>query len=175
MRACGAARVSRRRGDGVQVLHQALEVGHLLGQLVRLVALGERNRVTAGGGGRAGGEGGKHLEGERERRRAREGRKEEGEEEEGQSGNLSQRTRGSRMAGGRGELGGRAERGAGVRGSETLRKPKHSEPKRSRWRQMVKNKQEPIEKEFDGGENRVKIKIEEINNKVIPVMGGGVC
>lgn len=40
---------------------------------------------------------------------------------------------------------------------------------------MVKNKQEPIEKEFDGGENRVKIKIEEINNKVIPVMGGGVC
>lgn len=75
VRACGAARVSRRRGDGVQVLHQALEVGHLLGQLVRLVALGERNRVTAGGGGGAGGEGGKHLEGERERRRAREGEK----------------------------------------------------------------------------------------------------
>lgn len=64
-----AACVSRRRSDGVQILHQALEVGHLLGQLVRLVALGERNRVTAGGGGGAGREGGKHLEGKRERER----------------------------------------------------------------------------------------------------------
>lgn len=54
-------------GDGVQVLHQALQVGHLLGQLVRLVALRERNRVTAGGGGGTGGEGGKHLEGGRRR------------------------------------------------------------------------------------------------------------
>lgn len=41
-------------------------MGHLLGQLVRLVALRERNRVTARGGGGAGGEGGKHLEGDRE-------------------------------------------------------------------------------------------------------------
>lgn len=59
---------SWRCGDGVQVLHQALQVGHLLGQLVRLVALRERNRVTAGGGGGTGGEGGKHLEGGEEKR-----------------------------------------------------------------------------------------------------------
>lgn len=37
-------------------------MGHLLSQLVRLVALRERNRVTAGGRGGAGREGGKHLE-----------------------------------------------------------------------------------------------------------------
>lgn len=120
MRACGAARVSRRRGDGVQVLHQALEVGHLLGQLVRLVALGERNRVTAGGGGGAGGEGGKHLEGEREaegeggkKRGSRGGRgsvRESFAEDTGES-----HGRGMRRAGGEGGAGGR---GQGVRETE---------------------------------------------------------
>lgn len=73
----GASACSWRCGDGVQVLHQALEVGHLLGQLVGLVALGERNRVTAGGGGGAGGEGGKHLEGGKEESRGKERRGEE--------------------------------------------------------------------------------------------------
>lgn len=76
-------------GDGVQVLHQALEVGHLLGQLVGLVALRERNRVTARGGGGAGREGGKHLEGGKEERRG----EERGRGGEGQSG-ISQRTGG---------------------------------------------------------------------------------
>lgn len=64
-------------------------MGHLLGQLVGLVALRERNRVTARGGGGAGGEGGKHLEG------GEGGKEKRGEERrggEGQSGNLSQRT-----------------------------------------------------------------------------------
>lgn len=64
--------------DGVQVFHQALEVGHLFGQLVGLVALGERNRVTARGRGGAGGEGGKHLEVGKEEREGEEGK--EGEE-----------------------------------------------------------------------------------------------
>ncbi|TNN53161.1 hypothetical protein EYF80_036622 [Liparis tanakae] len=58
------------------VLHEALEVGHLLCQLVRLVALRERNRVTARGGGGAGEEGGKHLEGGR-----KEGGEKKGKEE----------------------------------------------------------------------------------------------
>lgn len=79
MSACeGVCACSWRCGDGVQILHQALEVGHLLGQLVGLVALRERNRVTAGGGGGAGGEGGKHLEGGRkegEKRRGKERRR----------------------------------------------------------------------------------------------------
>lgn len=56
-------------------------MGHLLSQLIRLVALRERNRVTARGRGGAGREGGKHLE---------EGKDREGGEErrggEGQSG-----------------------------------------------------------------------------------------
>lgn len=67
---------SWRCRDGVQVFHQALEVRHLLGQLVGLVALRERNRVTAGGRGGTGGQGGKHLgvgEGREERRRGKEG------------------------------------------------------------------------------------------------------
>lgn len=47
---------------------------HLLGQLVGLVALRERNRVTARGGGGARGKGGKHLEsGKEEKRRGGEG------------------------------------------------------------------------------------------------------
>lgn len=75
----GVYACSWRCSDGVQVLHQALEVGHLLGQLVRLVALRERNRVTARGRGGAGGKGGKHLEGGRKGRRRREGRKGEGQ------------------------------------------------------------------------------------------------
>lgn len=66
---------SWRCGDGVQVLHQALQVGHLLCQLVWLVALRERNRVTAGGGGGTGGKGGKHLEGGGEERRGKEERR----------------------------------------------------------------------------------------------------
>lgn len=76
---------SWRCGDGVQVLHQALEVGHLLGQLVRLVALRERNRVTARGGGGAGREGGKHLEIGREEKRG--GERKGGE---GQSGTFTE-------------------------------------------------------------------------------------
>lgn len=36
-------------------------MGHLLCQLIRLVALRERNRVTAGSKGGTGGEGGKDL------------------------------------------------------------------------------------------------------------------
>lgn len=67
--------------DGVQVFHQALKVRHLLGQLVRLVALRERNRVTARGWGGAGGEGGKHLEVGKEER--------EGEERTGGRGGQS--------------------------------------------------------------------------------------
>lgn len=91
---------SWRCGDGIQVLHQALQVGHLLGQLVRLVALGERNRVTARGGGGAGGEGGKHLEGEREVGGQRRGSGGQGEEKRGRRGGRGsvreslQRTRG---------------------------------------------------------------------------------
>lgn len=57
-------------------------MGHLLGQLVGLVALRERNRVTARGRGGAGGEGGKHLEGGKEERE----REEEGRGGKGQSG-----------------------------------------------------------------------------------------
>lgn len=75
----GASACSWRRGDGVQVLHQALEMGHLLGQLVGLVALRERNRVTARGGRGAGGEGGKHLEGGKEESRGKERRRGEGQ------------------------------------------------------------------------------------------------
>lgn len=80
-----APRRSRRCRDGVQVLHQALEVGHLLGQLVGLVALRERNRVTAGGGGGAGGEGGKHLEGGKEERE----REKRGEEDRVSQGSIT--------------------------------------------------------------------------------------
>lgn len=61
-------------------------MGHLLGQLVRLVALRERNRVTAGGGGGTGGEGGKHLE-EGRKREERRGK----EERRGSVRDLSQR------------------------------------------------------------------------------------
>lgn len=71
---CGVCVCSWRCGDGIQVLHQPLKVGHLLGQLIRLVALRERNRVIARGGGGARGEGGKHLEGEGEERRGGEER-----------------------------------------------------------------------------------------------------
>lgn len=83
----GVCERSRRRGDGVQVLHQALEVGHLLGQLVGLVALRERNRVTARGRGRAGGQGGKHLEA---RRGGGEGREERGGEERVSQGSFAE-------------------------------------------------------------------------------------
>ena len=65
-------------------------MGHLLGQLVRLVVLRERNRVTAGGGGGTGGQGSKHLEGGRRREERRRG--------EGQLG-IFRRGRGSRMGG----------------------------------------------------------------------------
>lgn len=84
----GVCACSWRCGDGVQVLHQALEVGHLLGQLVRLVALRERNRVTARGGGGAGREGGKHLEGDREGGEERRGEERRGGK--GQSGTFTE-------------------------------------------------------------------------------------
>lgn len=75
LRVCeGVCACSWRCGDGIQVLHQALEVGHLLGQLIGLVALRERNRVTARGGGGTGREGGKHLEEGREEKRREERR-----------------------------------------------------------------------------------------------------
>ncbi|MEQ2311524.1 hypothetical protein AMECASPLE_020947 [Ameca splendens] len=49
---------------------------HLFSQLVGLVALRERNRVTARGRGGAGGKGGKHLEGGKEERKGEEERRE---------------------------------------------------------------------------------------------------
>lgn len=72
---CGCVSCSWRCGDSIQVLHKALEVGHLLSQLVGLIALRERNRVTARGRRRAGGEGGKHLEEARVEKRGKQRRR----------------------------------------------------------------------------------------------------
>lgn len=164
----GGARDSRRRGDGVQVLHQALEVGHLLGQLVRLVALGERNRVTAGGGGGAGGEGGKHLEGEREREReigggrGREKKRKERrkrvsqgfftEDTGGGGWGVGVAWLGTKRAGGGWE--GREGGVCGVRDTEEAKTFRNKEqPTATKW------SKEPIEEGSTEEEHRVKIKM----------------
>lgn len=164
----GASACSWRCGDGVQVLHQALEVGHLLGQLVGLVALGERNRVTAGGGGGEGGEGGKHLEGGKEESRGKERR---GEDQSG----IFHRGQGGVWQ--RGRMGEVSWRGGGLGGSMKLKGRKRTKTERgSRQKHDVEEKnqekptptygQQPIkaERRFNGKKL-----------KIIPVMGLFVC
>jgi len=122
---------SWRCGDGVQVLHEALEVGHLLCQLVGLVALRERNRVTARGGGGAGEEGGKHLEGGRKGGRRRKERRSVRD----QSG-IFHRGLGSCMGG---------VRRAGVGVSTGLKRSKNTKAKKD----MQQNARHPKEKPTD--------------------------